>query len=128
MSIEMYQENILDHYEFPRNFGRMKKYDVIAQDSNTLCGDSFSFMFKFENNKVKEVMFEGRGCAISTASASMLSEKIKGMNLEDIKKIDKEDIISMLGIELSFVRIKCALLPLKIKKTKKSKSEKKSKA
>ena len=110
----MYQENILDHYEYPRNFGKLTACDAKAHDSNPLCGDTFDFQFKFKNKKLIEVMFDGHGCAISTASASMLTEKIKGVNIEEIKKLDKKDILELLGIELSHVRIKCAMLPLKI--------------
>ncbi len=116
MTIDMYQENILDHYENPRNFGKLKHADVKAQDSNPLCGDSFEFELNFKGGKVKDVKFHGHGCAISTASASMLTEKIKGMTIKDIKKLEKDNVLELLGIELSHVRIKCAMLPLKIVK------------
>ncbi len=114
MSLDMYQENILDHYENPRNFGSLGKYDVKVHDSNQLCVDSFDMELIIKNNKVKDVKFLGHGCAISTAVASMLTEKIKGMSLAKIKKLDKEDVLDLLGIKLSHVRIKCAMLPLKI--------------
>ncbi len=114
MSIDMYQENILDHYENPRNFGHLKKYDINIGDSNPVCGDKFNFEMNFEKNKIKDVKFSGHGCAISTSSASMLSEKIKGLPLKEIKKMEKKDIIDMMGIPISHVRIKCAMLPLKI--------------
>jgi nitrogen fixation NifU-like protein len=114
MSLDIYQENILDHYENPRNFSKLKEKDIDAHDSNPLCGDSFDIELKFKNKKVKEVGFSGHGCAISTASASLLSEKIKGKTLDEIKKLDKEDVLELLGVELSHVRIKCAMLPLKI--------------
>lgn len=116
MSIDIYQENILDHYENPRNFGHLSHCDIKAHDTNPLCGDSFDMEFIFDGSKVSDVKFSGHGCAISTASASMLTEKVRGMDLEEIKKLDKEDIIEMLGVELSHVRIKCAMLPLKILK------------
>ncbi|MFH2019845.1 MAG: Fe-S cluster assembly sulfur transfer protein SufU [archaeon] len=114
--MDMYSENILDHYESPRNFGHLKEFDSHAHDKNPLCGDTFDVELKVENEKVKEVAFSGHGCAISTASASMLSEKIIGMALKDVEKLDKEDILKLLGIELSHVRIKCAMLPLKVVK------------
>jgi len=114
MSLDIYQENILDHYETPRNFSKLKEKDVEAHDSNPLCGDRFDIELKFEKGKVKEVGFSGHGCAISTASASMLSEKIKGKPIEEIKMLDKDDVLDLLGVELSHVRIKCAMLPLKI--------------
>jgi len=116
MSIDIYQENILDHYENPRNFGHLKKADAIAHDANPLCGDVFDIEMRFEKNKLKEIMFSGHGCAISTASASMLSEKIKNLSVNQIKKTEKKDVLKMLGIELSHVRLKCALLPLKVMK------------
>jgi nitrogen fixation NifU-like protein len=114
MSIDIYKENILEHFEEPRNFGHLEKYDVRSKDSNPLCGDSFVIEIKIKDDQVIDVKFSGHGCAISTASASMLTEKIKGMSLEEIKKLDKKDILNLLNIELSHVRIKCALLPLKI--------------
>ena len=116
MSLDMYQENILDHYESPRNFGHIISPDVKSHDSNPLCGDSFDMEFKFKEGKVVDVKFSGHGCAISTASASMLTEKLIGMGIDDLKKLEKDDVIEMLGIELSHVRIKCALLPLKVAK------------
>ncbi|MBN2367507.1 SUF system NifU family Fe-S cluster assembly protein [Candidatus Woesearchaeota archaeon] len=114
MSLDIYQENILDHYEHPQNFGHLKEHDAKAHDSNPLCGDSFDIELKFNGNKVCDVKFSGHGCAISTASASMLTENIKGKTIEDIKKLEKEDVLELLGIKLSHVRIKCAMLPLKI--------------
>jgi len=114
MSLDMYQENILDHYENPRNYGSLGKHDIKVHDSNPLCGDSFDMELIIKNNKVTDVKFLGHGCAISTAAASMLTEKIKGMSLDKIKKLDKDDVLELLGIKLSHVRIKCAMLPLKI--------------
>ena len=114
--MNIYKENILEHFEEPRNFGHLDKFDVRSKDSNPLCGDSFNFELKFKNNKVSDVKFSGHGCAISTASASMLSEKIKDMCIDNIKKLGKQDVLDLLKIELSYVRIKCAMLPLKIVK------------
>jgi len=114
MSFDMYQENILDHFENPRNFGHLTSCNSKAHDTNPLCGDDFSFEFKISDGFVKDVRFNGHGCAISTASASMLSEKIIGKSIEEIKKLDKDDVLGLLGIELSHVRIKCAMLPLKV--------------
>jgi nitrogen fixation protein NifU and related proteins len=116
MSIDMYQENILDHYDNPRNFGHLKKPQVKSHDTNPLCGDMFDMEFIFKDGKVDDIKFSGHGCAISTASASMLTEKIKGMKIEDVKKLEKQDILDLLGIEVSYARIKCALLSLKVMK------------
>ena len=110
----MYQENILDHYESPRNFGHLAEFDVKAHDSNPLCGDVFDMEFRFNNGTIAYVKFTGHGCAISTASASMLTEKIKMLDVEKALKLEKDDVLELLGIEISHVRIKCALLPLKI--------------
>jgi nitrogen fixation NifU-like protein len=116
MSLDMYQENILDHYENPRNFGNLKDKDVSSHDKNPLCGDVFDMDIKFKDGNVYDIKFSGHGCAISTASASMLTEKIMGMPIEDVRKLEQKDIVEMLGIELSHVRIKCAMLPLKVAK------------
>lgn len=120
MSFNIYQENILDHYQNPRNFGKLKNPDLKAHDANPLCGDTFDFEIKLDkkNNTllIKAVKFNGHGCAISTASASMLSEKIIGKTIDEALKIDKKDILEMLNVELSHVRIKCAMLPLKVLK------------
>jgi nitrogen fixation protein NifU and related proteins len=116
MSMDMYKENILDHYENPRNHGNVKNANAKAHDSNPLCGDTFDFEFLIKDGKIQDVKFLGHGCAISTASASMLTEKIIGKPAEVLKSLDEKDIKEMLGIELSHVRIKCALLPLKVAK------------
>lgn len=116
MSLDMYKENILDHYENPRNYGEIKNPDAKAHDSNPLCGDTFDFEFKIKDGMIEDIKFNGHGCAISTASASMLTEKLIGKKLEELKNIDEKDIKEMLGIELSHVRIKCAMLPLKVAK------------
>lgn len=117
--MDIYKDRILDHYRQPRNFGRMAKPDASYEQENSFCGDRIGMevQLKTEDSKlktVKEVRFWGEGCAISQASASMLTEKIKGKPLGEIKKLKKDDILSMLGIELSPVRLKCALLPLEV--------------
>jgi len=123
--MDIYREKILDHYKNPRNFGKLEKPDASYQMSNPLCGDVLGMEIKgrkMENAclrrqgkwKVEEIKFWGEGCAISQASASMLTEKVKGMTIEEIKRLRYEDIKEMLGIELSPARIKCALLPLEV--------------
>ncbi len=113
-SIElMYQENILDHYKNPRNFGKMDNASVHHHEYNPLCGDEIDLFLIIDKNKnVVDVKFYGKGCAISQASASMLTEQIKGKSIEELKKMAKEDILDMLGIPISPVRLKCALLSL----------------
>lgn len=117
--MNLYKDRILDHYRKPRNFGRIVKPDASYEEGNSLCGDRIGMevQLKTEDSKpktIKEVRFWGEGCAISQASASMLTEKVKGKSLDEIKKLGKEDILSMLGIELSPARLKCALLPLEV--------------
>ena len=109
----MYQENILDHYKSPRNFGKIENATVHHHEYNPLCGDDIDmFLVIDENKKVVDVKVYPRGCAISVASASMLSEQIKGKNIDELKNLTKEQILEMLGIPISPVRLKCALLSL----------------
>lgn len=116
-SADIYKEIILDYYRNPRNFGRMEKFDSSARDSNPLCGDEIEMQVKFEGSKISEVRFVGRGCAISQASASMLTEIAKGKDFEWVKNLSKEDILKMLGNpDLGPSRIKCALLGMKVLK------------
>ncbi len=113
---DLYRENILEHYKNPSNYGILQDPDISYTDSNPLCGDEIRIDINLDNNKVKDVRFQGKGCAISKASASMLTEMIEGMSLEEMKEITKEDIMDVLGITLGPVRIKCALLSLKVLK------------
>ena len=110
--MSIYSELILDHHKNPRNFGKVNQPTKTVKISNPLCGDEIELSVKIVKDKVNEVKFLGRGCAISMASASMLSEYLKGKSKHELQKIDKKFIINMLGIELGVNRIKCALLPL----------------
>lgn len=116
MAENMYADIILDYYKNPRNYGRMQKPDASARDTNPLCGDDIEMHLKIENSRISDIKFSGNGCAISMASTSMLTEMVAGKTLADIKKMTQDDIIKMLGIQLSHVRIKCALLSLKVLK------------
>jgi nitrogen fixation NifU-like protein len=114
---DLYRENILDHFQNPRNYGRLNDPDISYEDDNPLCGDVIRLEIILDDQDyVKEVAFSGDGCAISQASASMLTEEILGKSLEEVKQISKADILDMLGIQLGPVRIKCALLALKVLK------------
>jgi nitrogen fixation NifU-like protein len=113
---QFYREYILDHYKNPRNFGRLENPNITHEEDNPLCGDVVGMDFKVEDGVIEDIRFHGRGCAISQASASLLTERLKGMALEDAKKIDKNDVLGELGIEISPARIKCALLSLKVLK------------
>lgn len=113
MSLEMYQQNILDHYKNPRNFGRLEHATAQAHVANPLCGDELDFFITLgSDGKVADVKFNGRGCAISMASASMLSEKLKTMQPEEVRRLTNEDILKMLGVAVTPARLKCATLSL----------------
>ena len=112
----MYADIILDYYRNPRNYGSIMDADASARDVNPLCGDIVEMNLGIEGGKIQDIKFSGSGCAISQASASMLTEFVKGKKLEEIKEIDKSDVLDLLGIEVSHVRIKCALLGLKVLK------------
>lgn len=110
---DLYRQNILDHYQNPRNFGTLPKPDISAEDSNPLCGDKIRMDLLVTDGRVADVRFSGVGCSISRAAASMLTEEIKGKTLEEVKRIGRDEVLEMLGIELGPVRLKCALLALK---------------
>lgn len=110
---DLYREEILDHYRHPQNYGRLEHPDITYHDSNPFCGDEITLDLRVEDGRVTDVRFSGKGCAISRASASMMTEAIKGRTLEELRGWSKEHILDLLGIELGPVRIKCALLPLK---------------
>ena len=114
---DFYRENILDHYKHPRHHGQLEPNDFSFEDENPLCGDRIRIDVRLdENQRVKDVAFTGRGCAISQASASMLTESIVGKSLDEVKQLSREDILDLLGIELTPVRLKCAMLSLKVLK------------
>lgn len=111
---EIYKENIIDHYKYPRNKFELNNYSIRHKETNPLCGDEITLYLHIEKGKIKEASFTGRGCAISQASISMLTEKLKNMPIADAKTLNKEDILNMLGIPISFIRMKCALLSLRV--------------
>jgi nitrogen fixation NifU-like protein len=110
---DFYRQNILDHYQNPRNFGTLERPDISAEDSNPLCGDKIRIDLRVKDGTIEEVRFSGVGCSISGAAASMLTEEVKGKTLEEVKRIGRDEVLEMLGIELGPVRLKCALLALK---------------
>ena len=109
---DIYKENILDHFRNPRNFGEIENAEIEHSELNPVCGDMIKVFVKVASDKAEDVKFSGKGCAISMASASMLTDKLKGKSLEEIKNIKKEEILDMLGIKLGIVRIKCGMLCL----------------
>ncbi len=116
LNSEMYTEVILENYRNPSNFGNLKNPDMEGYDENTVCGDKIKMQIKLDGNKIKDAKFSGEGCAICISSASMLTSFIKGKKLDEVKKISKEDVFKLLGINLTPIRIKCALLSLKVLK------------
>lgn len=111
MAYDMYQERILQHYRSPRNFGHLDHPDLSAEESNPLCGDHIQVDIQLDpsKKKVAEIRFSGDGCAISMASASMLTQKLAGLALEDVEKLTRDDVLELVAIPLSPVRVKCAL-------------------
>ncbi len=117
MSEQLYRENILDHSRHPRNKGEIDDPTATYQDTNPLCGDEVRMDVRIEGDAVAEIKFSGRGCAISQASASMLTEMVAGQSLEQVKAISREDILDELGVPISPARMKCAMLGLKVLKS-----------
>ena len=114
---QLYRELILDHYKSPRNHGLLEDADAVAEGQNPLCGDEVSVSVRFgEGDVVEEVGFEGRGCAISQAATSMLTDLVKGKTAAEIAAMPKEDLLGELGIPLTPVRLKCAILGLGVLK------------
>jgi nitrogen fixation NifU-like protein len=114
---DLYRQNILDHYKQPRNFGELPDADLEFEDNNPLCGDELKVQLNVEDGRVADVRFSGHGCAISQASASMASEELVGMPMDELVRLDREFILDLLGIDISATRMKCALLSLKVIKS-----------
>ena len=114
---DLYREQILEHYKQPHNWGEMEDADLEFEDFNPLCGDELKVQLRVQDGKIAAVRFSGHGCAISQASASMASEEIVGMRVEDVLKLDRSFVLDLLGIDISATRIKCALLTLKVLKS-----------
>lgn len=112
----LYQQEILDHYKHPRRKGHLDAPDIHYHDHNPFCGDELTIELKVADGKVVDAAFDGRGCAISQASASMLLQEVVGMTMDEVKALDKQYILDLLGIEIGPVRLKCALLALKVLK------------
>ena len=114
---DFYRENILDHYRHPRNAGALESPTHSHKEHNPLCGDVIQIDLRVnDSDQIEDIAFTGRGCAISQASASMLTEMVEGKTLDEAKQIGKEEILKALGIEIGPTRLKCALLALKVLK------------
>jgi nitrogen fixation protein NifU and related proteins len=115
---DLYREEILEHYKHPHNWGPMDDPDLEFADNNPLCGDELKVMLRVDGEgTVEDVRFEGHGCAISQAAASMASDEVKGMKIDDLLRLDRSFVLDLLGIEISATRMKCALLSLKVLKS-----------
>ena len=115
---DLYRENILQHYKHPHHWGELPDADLEAEDLNPLCGDELKVQLKVgEDGTIEDVRFSGHGCAISQASASMASDEVIGMPVDDLLKLDREFVLDLLGIDISATRMKCALLALKVLKS-----------
>jgi nitrogen fixation protein NifU and related proteins len=116
--MDIYREVILDHYQNPHHHGALDNPDAVYTDSNPLCGDEITMQVKVgADGRVSDVAFDGQGCAISQASASLLTDEIIGMKVDDVLKLGRQDVLDNLGgIELTPIRLKCALLSLGVLK------------
>lgn len=110
---DLYRDEILEHYRNPHNFGVLEAPTAVREGANPLCGDRITLMLTLDaDGRVKDVAFTGRGCAISQASASMLTDEIKGKSLAEVEALGQQDVLDNLGIEISPARMKCAMLSL----------------
>ncbi len=111
-SDEIYKEHIMELYKSPRNYGELENPTHNHTEMNSSCGDEITLQLSVEDGKIQDVKFNGSGCVMSLVSSSLLTDKIKGMDLEEAKKLSKEDILKLLKIKINPSRMKCVLLPL----------------
>ena len=115
---ELYRDQILEHYKRPHNFGHLEHPDLEFEDTNPFCGDEQHVMIRLDDEgRIAEISFEGKGCAISTAATSLLTDELTGKTREEVLRLPKEFVLELLGIDISATRIKCALLGLKVVKS-----------
>jgi nitrogen fixation NifU-like protein len=109
---ELYRENLMDHYRHPRHHGRVDPADAEAEGQNPLCGDQVAVTVRLEDGRIGEMRFDGHGCAVSQAATSMLTELVDGMAIDEAAALPSQAILDELGIPLSPMRVKCAVLGL----------------
>lgn len=109
---DLYREELMEHYKTPNNRGRLAKPDIHVRQVNPMCGDEIDLDLVIKDGKITDVGFEGQACSVSVVSSSYLTEHIKGLSLEEVKKIDKDELLKMLDLNLSTSRVKCATLIL----------------
>ena len=115
---ELYRDQILEHYKRPHNFGRLEDPDLEFEDTNPLCGDEQHVTIRLdEDGRVAEIAFDGKGCAISTAATSLLTDELAGKSREELLRLERDFVLELLGIDISATRMKCALLGLKVVKS-----------
>lgn len=112
MSNIIYKDELLEHFKDPQNFGELDNYSVKSKITNPFCGDEIEMYLIVQKDKIKEVSFTGQGCVLSISAASLLTEEIKNITLEELKKYQEHNILEMLNVEISETRKKCAMLPL----------------
>jgi len=112
--MDLYREEILEHWQNPQNFGKVIDADLVIDQVNPLCGDQVTFYFKFARGRISDVSFTGSGCAISVAASSMLSEFIKGKSIKDLEKLTGEKVLDLIGGLVAPARLKCVFLPLEV--------------
>ncbi|MBI4079307.1 MAG: SUF system NifU family Fe-S cluster assembly protein [Candidatus Levybacteria bacterium] len=113
---KIYREEILEHYKEPLNFGTLEDFDMTSRQFNPFCGDEIVIFVTFQNDKISDIRFQGKGCAISVAAASMLTEHAKGRSKEELTKFTEDDMLSLIGIDVSETRKKCVFLALGVLK------------
>lgn len=110
--MDIYKAELMDHFKNPRNRGKIEAANIITEELNPSCGDSVQFFIVFDKGKIKQISFLGKGCVISQASASMLTEKVINRSSDDLKCLDSKFMIDLIGVQLGPNRLQCAMLPL----------------
>ncbi len=110
----MYDDNLLDHYKYPRNKGSLESPTKTITETNASCGDKLTFDFLINNGKISDIRFDGVGCAISQACSSIISEHVKGKSILSVKKMSEKEFLKIIGVPITNARMKCALLSFKI--------------